>query len=62
MKSLTGGGICAYGESLYRCTVSFDGGSSYTGYACGFSSYDAAHRASAEILSQVPDASYSVGC
>ena len=50
MKSVKGGAMssmCADGESLYRCSVSYGGGGSFSGVVCG---RDAGHAAAAVFV------------
>ncbi len=43
MRNVKGGASqCAPGEILYNCTVSYDGGGSFSGLACGRDPFHAA--------------------
>ena len=45
MKKVKGGtSQCAPGESLYTCTVTYEGGGSFSGRACGRGHMDAMDR------------------
>lgn len=47
MKNVKGGSNCAPGEFLYSCTITYENGNSFTGYACGDSQMQAQDKAQA---------------